>query len=395
MDTTTRPPGTERIPLLDVLRGIAILGTLGMNIWLFGHPGAVDYGPVAEGLRTMFLSGKFFTMLTLLFGVGLAIQYRSARERGRSWPGKQPWRALLLLVEGTLHVVLLFAWDVLMGYALTALLVVYLLGLSERTRTVVMWTALGIHLTYVGAVTAIMSLVYSIERQPHLTREQIEWDRLYREGSYSDQVLDRATHFLGTRVEVIVSFPLMVFLFLLGVRLYRAGAFGDDQVGRAVRKRMAVWGLGLGLPLNALAVVHPEALGLAARNAFSLVLMLGYVGLVGVLMDRVRRPGQVTASLTAVGRTALSNYILQNLLASLIFYSWGLGLGQLADHAGLMAAAWAVISLVLLAGSRLWLSRFPRGPMEMFQARVLALVPERDRAPDPPQVEERNADPRG
>ncbi|WP_234004221.1 DUF418 domain-containing protein [Nocardiopsis sp. SBT366] len=158
---------------------------------------------------------------------------------------------------------------------------------------------------------------------------------------------------------------------------------------------MAVWGLGLGLPLNALAAAFPDDLGMAGRNAFALVLMLGYVGLVGILMDRVRRPGQVTASLTAVGRTALSCYILQNLLASLIFYSWGLGMGHLADHAGWMVAAWAVLSLVLVAGSRLWLSRFPRGPMEMFQARVLALVPERDRVPDPPEVEERHPDPRG
>lgn len=392
---TTRTPGTERIPLLDVLRGIAILGTLSMNIWLFGHPGSVGYGPVAESLRSLFLSGKFFAMLTLLFGVGLAIQHRAAMARGRTWPGKQPWRALLLLVEGALHVVLLFAWDVLMGYAVTALLVVYLLGLSERTRTVVMWTALGIHLTFIGGVTVIMSLVFSIESHTRLTPAQVEWDQLYREGSYSDQVLDRATSFLSTRLEMVIAFPMMVFLFLLGVRLYRAGAFGDDPLGRALRWRMAVWGLGLGLPLNALAAAFPDDLGMAGRNAFALVLMLGYVGLVGILMDRVRRPRQVTASLTAVGRTALSCYILQNLLASLIFYSWGLGMGHLADHAGWMVAAWAVLSLVLVAGSRLWLSRFPRGPMEMFQARVLALVPERDRVPDPPEVEERHPDPRG
>ena len=395
MDTNTRPRGSGRLPLLDVLRGIAILGTLGMNIWLFGHPGSVDYGPVAEGLRTLFLSGKFYAMLTLLFGVGLAIQYRAAKEGGRSWPGKQPSRALLLLVEGALHVVLLFAWDVLMGYAVTALVVVYLLGLSERTRTVVMWTALGLHLAFVGGVTAAMSLLLPVERDPRLTPEQIEWDRLYREGSYSEQVLDRATSFLLTRTEIVIALPMTVFLFLLGVRLYRAGAFGDDPLGRTLRYRMAVWGLGLGLPLNALAAAFPGDLGMAGRNAFAMVLMLGYVGVVGMVMDRVRRPGHVTASLTAVGRTALSCYLLQNLLASLIFYSWGLGMGHLAEHAGWMVAAWAVISLVLVVGARLWLSRFPRGPMETFQARILALVPERRPVSGPSAVEEGRPEARG
>lgn len=386
MDTTTHPSSPPRIPLLDVLRGIAILGTLSMNIWLFGHPESGDYGPLADGLRTLFLDGKFFTMLTLMFGVGLAIQYRAAAESGRRWPGKQPWRSLLLLVEGTLHVVLLFAWDVLMGYAITALLVVYLLGLSERTRSALMWTALGLHLIVFGGLRILGELVFGVRHNSNPLPGKSEEALLYLEGSYTDQVLYRATDFLGTRTEVIISFPLMVFLFLLGARLYRAGAFADDPVGRTIRSRMAVWGLGLGLPLNALAAVWPEELGQVGRMVFSVVLMLGYIGLVGLLMDRVRRPGPLTASLTAVGRTALTCYILQNLLASVIFYGWGLGLAAHAHHAGWMVAAWAVISLLLVAGSRWWLSRFSRGPMELFQARVLALVPEGRPASGPPPV---------
>lgn len=387
METTTRPPVPPRIPLLDVLRGFAILGTLAMNIWLFGYPESGVYGPVAEGLRTLFLDGKFFAMLTLLFGVGLAIQYRAASERGRSRPVKQIWRALLLLAEGTLHVVLLFAWDVLMGYAVTALLVIYVLGLSERTRSAVMWTVLGLHLTFVGALTALSTLFFPVVHRgsgpPMLTEE----GQLYLEGSYTDQVLYRATNFLDSRGEAVMTFPLMVFLFLFGVRLYRAGVFGDDRVGRTLRSRMTVWGLGLGLPLNALAVVWPdESLDLAARTVFSVVLMLGYLGLVGLLLDRVRRTGPVAASLTAVGRTALSCYILQNLLASVLFYGWGFGLAARADHAGWMVAAWAVISLVLVTGSRWWLSRFARGPLELLQARILALAPEGRPSSSPPPV---------
>ncbi|MGW8531394.1 MULTISPECIES: DUF418 domain-containing protein [Nocardiopsidaceae] len=386
MDTTTRPPAPPRIPLLDVLRGFAILGTLAMNIWLFGYPESGGYGPVAEGLRSMFIDGKFFAMLTLLFGVGLAIQYRAAAERGHSRPSKQIWRALLLLVEGALHVVLLFSWDVLMGYAITALLVVYVLGLSERTRSAVMWTALGLHLTFIGSVTALTTLFFPVvhRQSPPM---QTEEGQLYLEGSYTDQVLYRATDFLDSRVTVLHTFPLMVFLFLFGVRLYRAGAFGDDRVGRALRSRMTVWGLGLGLPLNALPPVWPDdSLFLIGNRVFSVVLMLGYVGLVGLLMDRVRRTGLVTVSLTAVGRTALSCYILQNLLASVLFYDWGLGLAAHAHHAGWMVAAWAVISLVLVAGSRWWLSRFARGPMELLQTWILARVPEGRPSSSPPPV---------
>ncbi|SIO84160.1 DUF418 domain-containing protein [Nocardiopsis sp. JB363] len=368
-----------------MLRGFAILGTLAMNIWLFGHPRTGSYGPVAEGLQTLFLNGKFFTMLTLLFGVGLAIQYRIAAERGRPWPGGQRRRALLLLVEGALHGVLLFSWDVLMGYAVTALVVVYVLGLSERTRSAVMWTALGLHVTFVGGVTTVMLLFFRIVHVDE-PPESTESGRLYLEGSYADQVLYRVENFLGDRLEVIMTFPLMVFLFLLGARLYRSGAFGADLVGRTLRTRMAVWGLGLGLPLNALAVVWDEDLAFAGRFLFSVVLMLGYLGLVGVLFDRIRRPGPVTAALSSVGRTALSCYILQNVLASVIFYGWGFGLAAHVDHAGWMVAAWAVIVLVLVAGSRWWLSRFSRGPMETLQVRILALGTSDRHSSGPPLV---------
>lgn len=385
MHTTTRPFEPARIPLLDVLRGFAILGTLAMNIWLFGYPRTGSYGPVAEGLQTLFLNGKFFAMLTLLFGVGLAIQYRVAAERGRPWPGGQRRRALLLLVEGALHGVLLFSWDVLMGYAVTALVVVYVLGLSERTRSAVMWTALGLHVTFVGGVTTVMLLFFRIVHVDE-PPESTESGRLYLEGSYADQVLYRVENFLGDRLEVIMTFPLMVFLFLLGARLYRSGAFGADLVGRTLRTRMAVWGLGLGLPLNALAVVWDEDLAFAGRFLFSVVLMLGYLGLVGVLFDRIRRPGPVTAALSSVGRTALSCYILQNVLASVIFYGWGFGLAAHVDHAGWMVAAWAVIVLVLVAGSRWWLSRFSRGPMETLQVRILALGTSDRHSSGPPLV---------
>ncbi|MGW9556434.1 DUF418 domain-containing protein [Nocardiopsis sp. NPDC055551] len=385
MHTTTRPFEPARIPLLDVLRGFAILGTLAMNIWLFGYPRTGSFGPVAEGLQTLFLNGKFFAMLTLLFGVGLAIQYRAATERGRPWAGRQRRRAFLLLIEGALHGVLLFSWDILMGYALTALVVVYVLGLSERTRSAIMWSVLGLHLTFVGGMTAIMLLFFPIV---HVTEppESTESGRLYLEGSYADQVLYRMANFLDDRTEMITSFPLMVFLFLLGARLYRSGAFGADLVGRTMRARMAVWGLGLGLPLNALAVIWNEHLAFAGRLVFSVVLMLGYLGLVGVLFDRVRRPGPVTAALSSVGRTALSCYILQNILASVLFYGWGVGLAAHAHHAGWMVAAWAVIALILVAGSRWWLSRFSRGPMETLQVKILALGTEGRRASGPSPV---------
>lgn len=372
-----RPVSHSRLPLLDVLRGVAILGTLAANVWLF-LPGVAPEGTLRAVLDPL-VNGKFYAMLAMLFGIGLAVQYRSAAAHGRRWPGRHGWRQVLLLVEGALHTVLLFAWDVLMGYAVTALVVVWLLGRSERVRSVVMWTALGVNLTLMSAFTLMFALFPADDPGPLSVGDE---ELLFIEGTYPAQVAERWSGFLGTRAEILVAFPMVLFLFLLGVRLHRAGAFGDSAEGQRIRGRLLAWGLGLGLPLCVLGSVVPE-LGMAHRYAFSGLLMLGYVGLAGWLMDRARGNGPVVRSLTAVGRTALSCYVLQNLLGSVVFYGWGLGLAELLRGTGpfvigaSVVAAYCAISLVLVVAARMWSRRFARGPLESLGARVLTLVPER------------------
>lgn len=365
------PP--PRLLLLDVLRGIAVLGTLAANVWLF-LPGVADTAGAFRSALDPLLNGKFYAMLAMMFGVGLAVQYRSADARGGRWPGRHGWRQVLLLVEGALHTLLLFAWDVLMGYAVAALVVVWLLGRSERVRAVAMRAALGVGLALMGALTLVYALVPAGGTASGIGAAEL----LFIEGSYPDQVAARWEGFLGTRAEILVAFPTVLFLFLLGVRLYRAGTFDDTAAGRRIRGRLLVWGLGLGAPLCVLGSAVPE-LGMAHRYIFSGVLMLGYVGLTGWLLDRARGRGQVVRSLQAVGRTALSCYILQNLLGSVVFYGWGLGVAGALRGAGpvlvaaTVAAAFCAIALVLVVAARLWSRRFARGPVEAAGARLLSL----------------------
>lgn len=382
MDTTTATapertaaPAAKRLPLLDVLRGVAILGTLGTNVWIFtsahgeagpllgyGITGGGPFGEVFELLA----NGKFLSMLTVLFGVGLAIQYRSAEKKGRRWPGRYHWRALFLFAEGTVHFVLLFAWDVLMGYAVTAITVAWLLKRSERAQRAVMWTALSLHLAIIALITAATALGPGNDPS-----RDAEVAALYADGSWLDQVRFRLDHALVFRIEPIITFPMLVFLFLLGVKLFRAGAFGAEDAGRRIRKRLMAWGLGLGLPLNIAVQFAPDDFLYAERYLVAPVVMLGYIGLTGFLVERLRR-GPVMTALESLGRTALSGYILQNLLASVVCYGWGLGLAaRYGTQAWFAPALWLGISAFLLIGSRLWLRRFSSGPAEALQKAVL------------------------
>ncbi|GHG53134.1 DUF418 domain-containing protein [Streptomyces griseocarneus] len=375
-----------RLPLLDVLRGAAILGTLMTNVWIFAAPGAewgiLEGGADGSSLRRLFsepslplaaesvfrflADGKFLAMLTMLFGVGLAIQFGSAARRGQPWPGRYPRRALFLFAEGTLHFVLVFAWDVLMGYAVTALLVAWLLTRTERFRRVVMWTAASLHLAFMSLVTLGAAASSGSGGGDGPDRSVVD---LYADGGYPDQILFRLSNAGVLRMEPVLSFGLLVFLFLLGVRLFRAGAFGPDATGRRLRARLLGWGLGLGLPLNlAVSLAGPDFF-LLSRYVAAPVLALGYLGLIGVLTDRLRGGGPLTTGLTSVGRTALSCYVTQNVLCALASYGIGLGLAARLDGSGpwWVMGMWAVTCLLLMAGSTLWLRRFSTGPLEAVQ----------------------------
>ncbi|MGP3975750.1 DUF418 domain-containing protein [Streptomyces sp. 8N114] len=377
-----------RLPLLDVLRGVAILGTLMSNVWIFAGPGA-EWGVlsgnigsstgadssslagVAETVFRSFANGKFLSMLTILFGVGLAIQFRSAAKRGQPWPGRYKWRALFLFAEGTAHFVLVFAWDVLMGYAVVALLVAWLLTRSARAQRVTWLVAGGVHLVAMSLLTAAMLLTSDGDTGGGGPDADVV--TLYAQGSYGEQVAFRLSHAVVLRMEPVLSFGLLLFLFLLGVRLFRAGAFQSDAAGRHLRRRLAAWGLGIGLPLNTLAVLGGPDFFLLDRYGAAPVLAIGYLGLIGVAMDRLRRPGPLSSALTYVGRTALSCYVLQNVLAMLACYGIGLGLASRWADSGpwWVMGLWAAICLVLVMGSSLWLRRFEHGPLEAVQKRLL------------------------
>ncbi|MEU7074024.1 DUF418 domain-containing protein [Streptomyces narbonensis] len=376
----------SRLTLLDVLRGAAILGTLMTNVWIFTGPGS-EWGVLqsgstggggfgslpaaAESVFRLLADGKFLSMLTILFGVGLAIQYDSAIRRGQPWPGRYRWRALFLFVEGTLHFVLVFAWDVLMGYAVTALVVAHLLSRSDRTRERVMWWGAGLHLALMGLLTVALAVAPDEgngESAADAVSPQVV--NLYAEGSYLEQISFRLENMIAMRVEPILSFGLLVFLFLLGVLLLRAGAFGPDSTGRRIRRRMLAWGLGLGIPLTALTAIGGEHYFLVSRYCAGPLVAIGYIGLIGAMLDRARRPGPLAIGLTNVGRTALSGYVLQNVLCVVASYGLGLGLAaRLGDtaHPWWVMGLWAVVCLVLMAASTLWLRRFSTGPLESVQ----------------------------
>lgn len=368
---TAVEPST-RIAALDVLRGIAILGTFASNAWLFAQPGgpaalltgggAFANDPVQAGLLVL-SNGKFLALLTLLFGIGIEVQYRSALRRGLPWPGRYPIRAAILFVEGLLHYLLVFEFDVLMGYAVASLLVAYLIGRSERVQRAVMWTVgAGYALVVLGLTALLFAVPLDATGPPAAPLSTASWP---------EQVVRRVVEFPLYRIELLLIVPSAVVLFLAGAALMRAGVFTDTADGARLRRRLMVLGLGVAAPLNVVTTFAGTAWVLVDRYLVAPTVAFGLLALVTSVVLRCRG-GPARRGLSAVGRTALSCYVLQNLIAGWLCFDWGLGLAGRLDGAWpyWVIGLWAGVSLLLVGLASLWLRRWPRGPLELLTHRL-------------------------
>ncbi|MET0190747.1 MAG: DUF418 domain-containing protein [Pseudonocardia sediminis] len=374
--STVPRTAAARITTLDVLRGLAILGTFASNVWIFAYPGgpvawvgsgfggATGVPGVVETFLRFLVNGKFLALLTLLFGIGLELQYRAAVRRGIRWPGRYLWRATILFVEGLVHYVLVFEFDVLMGYAVTSVLVAYLVGRSDRVVTAAMAAGATLTVLLVGALTALPPTGTDGPAPP-------------APQDYLGQVANRLQEWGQYRAEIVLIVPSGTALFLLGMRLLRAGAFEDTPAGARLRRRLTTIGL-VGLPLNLVTSFAGPRWFFVDRYLCAPLVAIGLVAVVTTLVLRARGPeGMVRRGLTAVGRTALSCYVLQNVVASVLCYSWGLGLAATMATAGPWAQVlwvpvlWAAVCVALVLAATLWLRRFDRGPLELVMHRAM------------------------
>jgi uncharacterized protein len=394
---------TSRYQSLDVLRGLAILGTLGTNIWIFTSPwgllgyltdpGGAGVPPGWAELRAVLqqlAQGKFLGLLTLMFGIGLEIQRRSALRAGRPWPGRYPWRAGLLLLDGALHFLLVAEFDVLMGYAVTGIVVAYLLATSERSQRGWLVLAATAHVVLLTLLTAALLLLPTAAAAPP------SGPNPYADGSFADLVTFRLNNLVLFRLEPAFIGAFSVAMFLAGVRLVRAGVL--EPAGHRLRVRLmavgaAAFALDLVLGLAGEAVL-PGTDGataglLLSRYGTASIVAFGVLALVTEIVLARPRAGFLRRRLVDVGRMALSCYVLQNLVASALCYGWGLGLAARLSPAQQVPgtiALYLVVAVVVAAAATLWLRRFPRGPLELAWQwcfdRLDRAIPPRRRARD-------------
>lgn len=376
VNNTNVLPGASaapRIATVDVVRGLALVGTLATNIWVFSHPWGL-WGmlndPVLPGASASAAStqlvlmalaqGKFLALLSLTFGVGLAVQRRAARRRGRPWPGRYLWRAALLLIDGIVNYVLIAEFDVLMGYAVTAAVVSVLLLTRPRAQRTMILVFGALHVALITALVLLLTVVPGVDADAALPAGPSP----YATESFLGLALFRLDNVTVFRAEPVLIGLLSLAMFLTGAALLRADVFGTG--GTRLRRRLMIAGA-LAAPADlVLALTDSPAGLLMERYVVAPVVALGILGLVAEICLRRGTDGWLARRSTEIGRVALSAYLLQNLLGGAVFYGWGLGLAESTQawRVPVTIAAFIVITVLVAAFAHLWGRRFTLGPVE-------------------------------
>lgn len=370
-----------------MVRGFALFGVLLVNMYGFGADSIAWNLPtdrIAFAVMRVFFESKSWTLFSMLFGFGFAVQLQRAHTRGFRILPIYLRRLAVLFAIGTAHA-LLYDGDILMLYAELGL------GLLVVRRLPARWLLL---LAFGLVLVFPLARFVSTRDQPAESEEiqsvgeararleQEQRTHVYATGSLAEVAADNASAIPADPLENITSpeSGLAVFaMFLLGFSVGRSGILRDIPGHAAPIARMRAWGLGFGLSAMAAervlavtagyAVFRSQQAGPGVQLAGDLLfafgitaLALGYAATL-VLAAQTPRGRAVLAPLAGVGRLALTVYLTQSLIFTTLFY--GYGFGQAFRLGPGAVTAWAVaIFAVQVVVCQWWSRRFCFGPME-------------------------------
>lgn len=336
----------ERIETLDALRGFALFGILLANIlywsgWIFRTPEQLLAFAGAETIlwqyrfHHMLIDGKFYTIFSLLFGAGFALQIGRLQARGADGLRIYRRRVLVLLAIGTVHSLLIWDGDILMLYALLGLLLPFFYQWSERQLLIV--AALLIFVVPVVGIWMFERLGWAPHRYLFDFADTTVW-KLGIDPS-PDKVLDwflrddlrgwvawqgtGTIYSVATRIETW-RIPKVLGIMLVGLVVGRRLVSGQIIENRRLLLGVLWSGLAIGVPATFAYAWNP---GMGQASWPSLIgtvpLALAYAAAFVLVWPRARA---VLRHLAPVGRMALTNYLTHSQIGLTLFYGIGFGL---------------------------------------------------------------------
>ena len=391
-DPAGAAPVRERIVALDVLRGFAIAGILFANVLamfglVFMPPERVAALPnaaanhVATLFEHVFIAGKFYSIFSLLFGIGFGLQLA---RRGDELLPRFKRRLRVLLGIGTIHAVFIWSGDILMLYAMLGFTLPWFAKKAERellrlaalllATPAVLYLLTLLGLSLFGSDTPAATAGAGFPPQIVAILEALGTGGIVE--SFTGNLLVLAGRWYD--LFVTVRFPKVLGMFVLGLWAVRTGIALSPRDHRARLRSLRRLGWGVGLPANLIATWAFEQwpyysapslgglLGVVMQAIGVPLLAIGYAATIALLVVDGRRVVNVFAP---VGRMALTNYLMHSVVCVTLSYGFGFGLWWRIGATTAMGIA-AVIVLVQIPLSAWWLSRARFGPVEWIWRRL-------------------------
>ena len=380
---------SERFIILDALRGFALLGICMANfpefsLYTFLSPEAAASMPTAvqdkitRYLLYIFVDGKFYTLFSLLFGLGFSIIIRNAERKGVNGFRIFYRRMGMLMLFGLLHLMFIWSGDILLLYALLGMLLPFFRQVPDKKL--------------LGWALFFLILPIGVDLVCEITRTNLALPFIRLQETYCAEYGINGTNFAywlhdaedyGTVFQFLVQgacvrmqefiignrYFKVLGLFLVGFYIGRNRIYADLEGRKTLLVKVCRLGLIIGLPCSLLYAWssmggHPLSDTLHSLFYFISVYPLGFAYAAGLCLLYLRvKSLSIWKWLAALGRMALTNYIGQSVIGMFLFYGIGLGWGSTI---GLLQTEVIVLAVFLfqMLFSRLWLSGFKFGPLE-------------------------------
>ncbi len=387
---------SQRYTIIDILRGFAIFGILLVNMEFFSNSFYAMVASLHEINSTLdqfgrwliaFIGeGKFYSTFAFLFGLGMALQLARAQEKKQRIMPFYLRRLFVLLLIGLVHAYLFWVGDILILYSVlgTVLLIFFR---NRKPKTLLVWTIIFLivpiainaglfGLTALSSTTPegaeMMAEVFA-EQARTMAAADAQADLVYASGSFAEITRQRAEEMQY----VFTTWPFMGFnvlaMFVLGLYAGKQKLYENSPENVGLWRKVWIWGLIIGLIGNLIYVTFGEGISRMRPSIPLLTSIIGqtfgapalalfFMTSLALLYQRSEWQSRLNP-LSYVGRMALTNYLLQTLIGTILFYGYGFGLyGKIGVFGGILLTL--VIYALQIPLSKWWLNRFRFGPME-------------------------------
>ncbi len=386
---------SQRIEYIDIMRGIAIFGILIANLRWFtlytpGFDGAFVYPGIDElihRLQHIFIEGKFYSIFSMLFGWGIALQMKRSKKEDALTAKFIRRRLFFMLLLGGIHLFFIWEGDIVFLYGLVGFVLLSLRKLSNKALVI---TGIALLLSPVLLYALKMNfqwLNYPSEFLSHMGKKFYQLNGWIDQDTSRTAVLRDDTS-LSSLLKItwgdapyrfaylffVSRIPKVLGAMVIGFVIGRSGLIEKVKQYKTTLILVSVIGLIIYVPLNYILITYFENdaayYGLQIRGLYYAIfyaftvfpLAIVYMITLALLLESTWI-NKILHPIAAVGKTAFSNYVMHSVVGIIVFY--GIGFGLMQQFGPL---AWTFFAIVLFTiqviASNIWLRYFRFGPIE-------------------------------